>query len=155
MNPSSVPHRSPVLGRAFAGVLLALCLAWPAAEARAQADADEGGLEILVDIESRDEKLTRDEATRLLALPLPETADARYALLQRQFSATQLLEDRARLIEVAHQLIEAGRGRPGGEAWITTYLNAEFSWGSSGKAFDASDAFVLSLIHISEPTRPY
>ena len=142
MNPSSVPHRSPVLGRAFAGVLLALCLAWPAAEARAQADADEGGLEIHVDIESRGEKLTRDEAARLLALPLPEAADARYALLQRQFSATQLLEDRARLIEVAHQLIEAGRGRPGGEAWITTYLNAEFSWGSSGKAFDASDAFV-------------
>jgi len=133
------------MGRAFAGVLIALCLAWPAAEARAQADAEEGSLEISGSIESHDEKLTRDEAVRLLALPLPDVADApdaRYALLQRQFSAAQLLEDRARLIEVAHQLAEAGRGRPGGEAWITMYLNAEYSWGSSGKAFDACDAFV-------------
>lgn len=142
MNPPSSPHRFPALGRACAGVLLALCLAWPAPDARAQADADESILEMPGDIEGRGEKLTSEEATRLLALPLPDAPDARYALLQRQFSATQLLDDRARRIEVARQLVDAGRGRPGGEAWITPYLNAEFYWGSSGKAFDACDAFV-------------
>ncbi|MCZ7655714.1 MAG: hypothetical protein M5R42_17845 [Rhodocyclaceae bacterium] len=138
-SPRSGPIRSGFASRVFAGTLLALCLAWPARDARAQADGDEGVLEIPGAIEGRGEKLTNEEATRLLALPLPDAPDARYALLQRQYNAALLLEDRARLVEVARQLVDAGRGRPGGEAWITIYLNAEFSWGSSGKAFEASD----------------
>lgn len=141
-SPRSGPIRSGFASRVFAGTLLALCLAWPARDARAQADGDEGVLEIPGAIEGRGEKLTNEEATRLLALPLPDAQDARYALLQRQYNAALLLEDRARLVEVARQLVDAGRGRPGGEAWITVYLNAEFSWGSSGKAFEASDPFV-------------
>ena len=146
MSPSFSP-RPGSIGRVSAAhiftiILLVLCLAWPTPSARAQADADDGGLEILGDSDSRGEKLTNAEATRLLALPLPEAPDARYDLLQRQYTAALLLEDRARLIEVARQLVEAGRGRPGGEAWITVYLNAEFSWGSSGKAFEASDPFI-------------
>ena len=141
-SPRSGAFRSGFASRVFAGTLLALCLAWPAPEARAQADADEGVLDIPGDIESRGEKLTNEEATRLLALPLPEAPDARYDLLQRQYAAALLLEDRARLVEVTRQLVDAGRGRPGGEAWITVYLSAEFYWGSSGKAFEASDPFV-------------
>ena len=86
--------------------------------------------------------LTRDEASRLLAQPLPDAPDARYAALQRQYQAALLLEERARLIATARQLVDAGRGRPGGESWVTTYLNAEFTWGSSGKALEASEAFV-------------
>ena len=38
--------------------------------------------------------LTRDEASRLLAQPLPDAPDARYAALQRQYQAALLLEER-------------------------------------------------------------
>lgn len=54
--------------------------------------------------------LTRDEASRLLAQPLPDAPDARYAALQRQYQAALLLEERTRLIATARQLVDAGRG---------------------------------------------
>lgn len=87
-------------------------------------------------------RLKPEEAERLLAQPLPAEPEARYALLQRQYRAAQGLENRARLIELARQLVDAGRGRPGGEEWIRVYLNAEFTWGSQGKALEASEPFV-------------
>lgn len=51
--------------------------------------------------------LTRDEASRLLAQPLPDAPDARYAALQRQYQAALLLEERTRLI--AHRAPVGGR----------------------------------------------
>lgn len=147
MNPLPAP-RGDRVGRlvgarhAFAASLVALCLAWPAPAAHAQADADEGSVTTFEDLDVSGVKLTPDEAARVLAQPLPDAPDARYAALQRQFRAAQLLEDRPRFIETARQLVDAGRGRAGGEAWITAYLNAEFIWGSQGKAFEASEPFV-------------
>ncbi|MEO5796931.1 MAG: CHAT domain-containing tetratricopeptide repeat protein [Rhodoferax sp.] len=96
----------------------------------------------LEDADTSGSNLTPDEATRLLAQPLPDVPDARYAALQRQLRAAQLLEDRVRYIATARQLVDTGQGRPGGDVWIITYLNGEFTWGSSGKALEASDAFV-------------
>ncbi|MET0517302.1 MAG: CHAT domain-containing protein, partial [Burkholderiaceae bacterium] len=63
--------------------------------------------------------------------------------LQRQQRAAQLLEDRPRQIELLRQLIEAGRGRPGGEGWIRAYLSTEFTWGSSGRALEACEPFIV------------
>ncbi|WP_295958674.1 CHAT domain-containing protein [Rhodoferax sp.] len=122
--------------------LLALCLALPAA-IHAQSERDDGGgMPTLEDADTRGIPLSPDEATQLLAQALPDNPDARYALLQRQYRAAQLLGDRTRLIAVARELVDAGQGRPGGEDWIGAYLGAEFTWGSSGKALEASDTFV-------------
>ena len=55
----------------------------------------------------------------MLAQILPEAPDARYALLQRQFQAARLLEDRVRFVDIARQLVDAGRDRPGGEPFVT------------------------------------
>jgi len=117
-------------------------MAWLVPCAHAQSDADESGAGNFDDIDLGGNKLTPDEATRVLAQALPDAPDARYALLQRQFRAAQLLENRPRFIELARLLADAGRGRPGGEAWILAYLNAEFTWGSQGKALEASEPFV-------------
>jgi CHAT domain-containing protein len=87
-------------------------------------------------------RMTRDEAIQALAQALPGEPAARYVALQRQFRAAQLLENRPQQIELSRQLVDAGRGRPGGEAWIRVYLNAEFTWGSSGKALEACEPFV-------------
>ena len=124
---------------------LALCLALPAA-VYAQSERDDGGgMSTLEDADTSGSNLTPDEATRLLAQPLPDVQgapDARYTALQRQYRAALLLEDRPRVIATTRQLVDAGRGRPGGDSWINAYLNAEFTWGSSGKALEASEAFV-------------
>jgi CHAT domain-containing protein/tetratricopeptide (TPR) repeat protein len=114
----------------------------PLAPAWAQAEGDDAAESTFDDADLGGTKLTPTDATRLLAQPLPDEPGARYALLQRQFYAAKLLEERGRFIELARQLVDAGRGRPGGDAWILPYLNAEFTWGSSGKALQACDAFV-------------
>ena len=143
MHALSERHRRVHYG--LTTVLLALSLALPLA-ALAQSDADDAGsLSSLDEGDVSGSNLSRDEATRLLAQPLPDAQgapDARYAALQRQYRAALLLEERARLIATARELVDAGRGRPGGESWITTYLDAEFTWGSSGKALEVSEAFV-------------
>ncbi|MCU7371796.1 hypothetical protein PEC18_13250 [Paucibacter sp. O1-1] len=109
------------------------------ASAQAADDGDPPGLD---EAELAGARLSPEEAARLLALPLPADADAGYALLQSQLRAAQLLEDRPRQIELARQLTVAGRGRPGGEVWVRLYLSAEFNWGSSGRALQASEPFV-------------
>ncbi len=115
----------------------------PLAPAWAQAEGDDTAAESTFDdADLAGTKLTPTDATQLLAQPLPDEPGARYAMLQRQLQAAKLLEERGRFIELARQLIDAGRGRPGGEAWILPYLNAEFTWGSSGKALQACEAFV-------------
>ncbi|MBV8605746.1 MAG: CHAT domain-containing protein [Pelomonas sp.] len=81
-------------------------------------------------------------AQLLLAAPLPADADARYALLQRQWQAAQLVNDRARYVAVLALLADAGRGRPGGEVWIRRYVSAEYTSGNSGKALEACEAYV-------------
>ncbi|WP_157522466.1 CHAT domain-containing protein [Mitsuaria sp. 7] len=83
--------------------------------------------------------LSVEEARRLLAEPLPDALDARYALLQRQWPAARRIEDRARQIEIARALMTLGRGRPGGEGWIRLYLITEYTWGSSGTALAACE----------------
>lgn len=128
--------------RSLAALLLAFGLACASPLITAQVDNGESSEVLLEDTEAGTGTQAADQDTRLLAQPLPEDPEARYALLQAQFQASRRLNDRARHIEVAKQLIEAGRGRPGGEKWIRDYLNAEFTWGSSGKALEASEAFV-------------
>ena len=130
------------LRHALAAILILASLAWPVQGVHAQTDADDGAA-VFDEPDAGGVKLTSDEAARVLAQALPEAPDARYAALQRQFRAAQLLENRVRLIETARLLVDAGRSRPGGEFWITAYLNAEFDWGSSGKALEASEPFVV------------
>ncbi|HNB68575.1 MAG TPA: hypothetical protein PLR94_11690, partial [Accumulibacter sp.] len=89
------------------------------------------------DFDSGASKLSHDEAVRLLAQPLPEEPAARFATLQRQYRAAQRLDERDRQVDLARQLVEAGRGRVDGETWIPTYLSAEFTWGSQGRALAA------------------
>jgi len=122
--------------------LMALMLASLTPVAWAQAEEVETSLSEADEAEASATKLTPDESARVLAQVLPEAPDARYALLQRQYQAARLLEDRVRFVDIARQLADAGRGRPGGEQWILNYLNAEFTWGSQGKALEASEPFV-------------
>jgi len=123
---------------------VALCA--PAAWAR----PDEGEPGSVDATEIGGQRLAPYEARRLLAEPLANEPGARCALLQRQFRAAQSPDDRAGQIELARQLAAAGRGRTGDETWVRADLNAEFTWGSSGKALDACETFVteprLSLL---------
>ena len=151
MNPVSVPlvplvphlPRVPRVPRVASLGLVGLCLLLGAAAlVQAQADTDDASSATIEEPDASGAKLTPDEATRVLAQALPDAPDARYAALQRQYRAALLLEDRARQIGLARQLADAGRGRAGGEVWITTYLNAEFTWGSQGKALEACEPFL-------------
>ena len=127
--------RFSVMG-AMLGAMLMLSLA-PAARAQDEASSMQEDM-----LPETGTALDEAQARSLLAQPLPADAAGRYALLQRQFEAARTLADRPRQIELAQQLIAIGRGRPGGEEWIRTYLTMEFTWGSSGKALDACEAFV-------------
>ncbi|CAN5246158.1 hypothetical protein BH11PSE10_BH11PSE10_02140 [soil metagenome] len=118
----------------------------------AGAQTEEGDAAGIDEAEALGAKLTAAEAMRLLALALPDEPNERYALLQRQFRAAQTLEDRPRQIALARLLTELGRGRPNGESWIRVYLNAEFTWGSSGAALAACEPFVTDR-SLGLPTR--
>ena len=141
MNPVS-----RVRSRARGGLsaLLSFCLAAvllsTATPVRAQAEGDESASESIDDADAT--PLTREEATRLLAEPLPAEPEARYAALAQQYRAALWLSQRARVTDTLRQLAEAGRGRPGGEQWISRYLVAEFNWGSQGRANEAGEAFM-------------
>ena len=117
-------------------------LAFFASAADAQSDAGDDAVTAFVAADEAVTRLASDEAARLLAQTLPEAPDARYDALRRHYRAAQVLDDRERLIELARQLVDAGRGRADGEAWIPTYLNAEFQWGSQGKALAACEPFL-------------
>ena len=86
--------------------------------------------------------VAKEDAARVLELPLPSEPTARYAALQRQLSAANWFFDRARINELLRLLAEAGRGRPEGELWITRYLGSEFNYGSQGKAVEAAEAWL-------------
>ncbi len=107
----------------------------------AQTDPD-AGVVVEGDSENLAARISADEARRVLQQPLPEAPDARYTALQQHYRAAMRLEDRVRVVETARLLAEAGRGRPGGEAWIRHYLGAEFTWGSSGKALAAAEPLI-------------
>ena len=126
----------------IAALLLALGLACGAPAARAQADAGEPDALLRDEPDLAGAKLAPGEAARLLAEALPDEPNARYALLQRQYNAAISLDSRVPVIEIARQLAEAGRGRPGGEVWIMRYLGVEFASGSSGKALEACEPFI-------------
>ncbi|OWQ48539.1 hypothetical protein CDL60_01145 [Roseateles noduli] len=108
--------------------------------ARAQEEAPAGAAAEDADAQDLSASgLSVEEARRVLAEPLPDSPDARYALLQRQWSAARRIEDRARQIEIAKALMTLGRGRPDGEGWIRLYLITEYTWGSSGAALAACE----------------
>jgi CHAT domain-containing protein len=131
-----------MLSRALALALL-LALLGSSSTARAQAEADDEAAAAPAEPSDADgAPLSRDEAARVLEQGLPADAEARYALLQRQYRAAMRLEQRSRALELARSLADAGRGRPGGEEWVRRYLNAEFSWGSQGRALEAAEPFV-------------
>lgn len=109
---------------------------------RAQADGDSGAEVAAPEPELAGPRFTPDEARQLLAQPAAGEADARYAQLQRQYRAAMRLEERGRVIEIARELVERGRGRADFEDWVRTYLSAEFSWGTSGRALDAAEALI-------------
>jgi len=122
--------------------LLALAVLAASPFSWAQSAGDDGPEAMAEEPDAAATRLKPEEAERLLAQALPAEPEARYALLQRQYRAAQGLENRVRLIELSRQLVDAGRGRPGGEDWIRVYLNAEFTWGSQGRALEASEPFV-------------
>ena len=137
--------------------LLACCVAvgclWVSAfSALAQSEVEEEVPVEAADFDSGASKLSHDEAMRLLAQPLPDEPAARFLALQRHFRAAQQLDEREQQVELARQLLEAGRGRAGGEVWITTYLSAEFTWGSQGRALAACEP-LLEDDRLSLPTR--
>ena len=114
--------------------------------------AQEDPLAGIEELELAGQALSPEQARQVLAEALPADKDARYTVLQRQLRAAQQLNERGRHLELARQLAEAGRGRPGGEAWIRVYLNAEFTWGSSGAALAACEPW-LEDTSLSPATR--
>lgn len=126
-----------ILAAALAGAALALApAAW------AQSDGEEPPVEALEDAELGAGRLTREDAARVLAEPLPAEPEARFALLVRQYRAALLLDQRARVVDSSRGLAEMARGRPGADQWVRRYLNAEFTWGSQGRANEAGEAFL-------------
>lgn len=134
------PHRSHGLTRFLVAWVMVGTVACTGMLAHAQSEP--AGTGLLEEGESDEVSLSDGDARQLLAQALPEGREARYAVLQRQAQAALRLGDRPRLIELSRQLMEIGRGLPGGEVWIVNYLNAEFTWGSSGLAMESSEGFV-------------
>jgi CHAT domain-containing protein len=122
--------------RAF--VLMLILLGVPGLRAHAQS-GDDGGLEgDMPELVSMDPA----QAHALLDQALPEAARERHALLQQQARAAEALNLRDRQIAVLAQLARDGPDLPGGDGWVRPYLIAEFTWGSQGKALEASEAFL-------------
>lgn len=121
--------------------LLPLALALSALPALAQADESEGSGGTLETSEALAAALSAEEAERLLAQPLPATGPERAELLRRQYLAAQRLVRRDRMIELARELARDAQGAEA-ERWITTYLNTEYSWGSSATALAACEAYI-------------
>ncbi len=82
------------------------------------------------------------EAQALLARPLPVEAGARLDLLLEQVQAARYLSQRAAEVALARRLVEEGRGHPDWPGWVRSYLSSEFTWGQSGKALEACEAWV-------------
>ena len=111
--------------------------------ARAQADDGDAGDEApSAALPPNIAPVAREDAARVMEEPLPTEPGARYLALQRQLAAAQWFIDRPRINGLLHELADAGRGRPDGEAWIVRYLGAEFQYGSQGKAVEAAEAWL-------------
>ena len=150
---NSLGTRTAVWKQRFLACCVAAgCLWLPAFSALAQSEMEDEAPTEEGDFDSGASKLSHDEAVRLLAQPLPEEPAARFATLQRQYRAAQRLDERDRQVDLARQLVEAGRGRVDGETWIPTYLSAEFTWGSQGRALAACEP-LLEDDRLSLPTR--
>ena len=93
------------------------------------------GLDEASTAEALGAKPSPDEATCLLALPVPAEAEVLHALLQRQFRAAQMLEDRPRQLALAKLLTEAQGGRPNGDL----KLNAQWVLLAARNTAAASD----------------
>ncbi|MBL8342320.1 MAG: CHAT domain-containing protein [Rubrivivax sp.] len=119
------------------------CLVWMTAGPQAAAQDGEGGAEAAVpEPEAAGPRLAPEEARELLAQPAATEPDARFAQLQRQYRAAMRLDERGRVIEITRELVERGRGRAEFDDWVRTYLSAEFSWGTSGRALQAAEALI-------------
>lgn len=120
----------------LAGLTLSAPLVWAQSD-----DDDDGGAGQLETSEALGAALSAEEAERLLGTPLPPPGVARAELLRRQYLAAQRLVRRDRMIDVSRELIAATEGAES-ERWIVTYLNTEYSWGSSGTALAACEAYI-------------
>jgi CHAT domain-containing protein len=121
-----------------AALILGWCVAAPAA---AQTEAAEPPS--FPDLsEAGRPRLSAEESRRLLEQPLPEAPQARLALLEQQFWAAMRLNERARALGLARQVIDVDRTQSDIERWVDRYLSLEFNWGSSGKAAEAAEAFI-------------
>ncbi len=124
--------------RAFLHLLLVLSfLIFLPAAAHAQSEEGEGLEQNELDAPAMDPA----QARALLAQALPEAPAERYALLQKQAAAAESLELRERQIAVLEELARLGPTQ-GGEGWVRSYLGAEYTWGSQGKAVAAAEGFV-------------
>ncbi|HEY4081239.1 MAG TPA: CHAT domain-containing protein [Burkholderiaceae bacterium] len=129
-------------------LLLLALLALPGLPAHAQS-ADDSAM----DADEPDAVgMKAEQARALLAQPLPDALPERYALLQQQVRAAEALDQRERQIAVLTELARLGLGMPGGETWVRSYLSAEFTWGSQGKALAACET-LLADKRISAPMR--
>ncbi|MBL8326882.1 MAG: CHAT domain-containing protein [Rubrivivax sp.] len=110
---------------------------------QAAAQDGEGGADAVVpEPEAAGPRLTPEEARQLLAEPAATDPEARYGQLRRQYRAAMRLDERGRVIDIARELVERGRGRADFDDWVRTYLSAEFSWGTSGRALEAAEALI-------------
>lgn len=82
------------------------------------------------------------DAPAVLARSLPQAREPRLLLLAQQAHAAQQLAQRAQQVALARQLVDEGRGHAQWPAWVRLYLNSEFTWGRSGAALDACEAWV-------------
>lgn len=127
----------------LAPALACLALTYASAPpAHAQAEGEGGAEAAAPEPQMAGQRLTPEEARQLLAQPAATEADARHAQLQRQYGAAMRLDERGRVIDIARELVERGRGRADFEDWVRTYLSAEFSWGTSGRALEAAEALI-------------
>jgi len=118
-------------------LLLVSALLWMPLAAHAQSEEGAGLEENEPDAPAMDPA----QARALLAQVLPDAPAERYALLQKQAAAAESLELRERQIAVLEELARLGPTQ-GGEGWTRSYLSAEYTWGSQGKAVAAAEAFL-------------
>lgn len=122
-------------------VVAGFCLAL-SCRVQAQAEGGEGDGPSDEALQAGTPLVSKEDAPRVLALPLPTEPAARYLALQRQLSAALWVGERPRISEALRQLVEAGRGRPDGESWTVRYVNAEYQYGSQGKAVEMAETFL-------------
>ncbi|HEU0201087.1 MAG TPA: CHAT domain-containing protein [Burkholderiaceae bacterium] len=86
--------------------------------------------------------MTHAEAQRLLAEPEPTDAAAALVLLEQQERAARVVGALDRYVQILHRLAALGRSRSDGWRWPVQAANAEFKYGSQGKAVDFAESFI-------------